>query len=85
MICDVVILDWVRLSVDLVFRALFRRLWIKGDLNLNFGKNIFQDYDHFFSYFGVSGVGFESLLLLLLLFKKLSVDSEVGKRLSEME
>ncbi len=83
MICDVVILDWVRLSVDLVFRALFSRLWIKGDLNLNFGKNIFQDYDHFFSYFGVSGVGFESLLLLL--FKKLSVDSEVGKRLSEME
>ena len=35
MICEVVILDWVRLSVERVFRALLSRLWIKGDLNLD--------------------------------------------------
>jgi len=68
------------LSVDLVFRALLSKLCINGDLNLNLKERMFLvRYEIKSLYFGVSDI------IGSLLFRKLSVDNEVGIRLSEME
>ena len=70
----------MRLSVDRLLRALFKRFWIRGDLNLEIPYEDLTDNEELF-YLGVSGVGVVESVLL----RKFSVECEVGKRFSEVE
>lgn len=70
----------MRLSVDRLLRALFKRFWISGDLNLEIRHENFDD-NKGIGYLGVSGVGVVESVSL----RKFSVECEVVRRFSEVE